>query len=204
MRHQKTGRQLNRNSSHRKAMFRNMVVSLLDHESIKTTDAKAKELRKYADKLITLAKKGDLSARRRARVMINDKDVLNKLFDTLAARYKDRPGGYTRIVKLGLRPGDNAPLSVIQLVQEEMTTSKKKPAKKAAKPEVKKVEAAEAVDAKPEEDSVAQEEAPSTPDEKDAVVEAAAEAEVPKTEEAVAEPEAEPASEEPEADKKDK
>jgi large subunit ribosomal protein L17 len=133
-----------------------MVVSLLDHESIKTTDAKAKELRKYADRLITLAKKGDLHARRRARVMINDKDVLNKLFDTLAARYKDRPGGYTRIVKLGLRPGDNAPLSVIQLVQEEMSASKKKPAKKAAKPAAKKEEA---VEAKPDENKAEQEDA---------------------------------------------
>ena len=169
MRHQKTGRQLGRNSSHRKAMFRNMVVSLLDHESIKTTDAKAKELRKYAEKLITLAKKGDLHARRRARVMINDKDVLNKLFDTLAARYKDRPGGYTRIVKLGLRPGDNAPLSVIQLVQEEMSTSKKKPAKKAAKPAAKKEEA---VEAKADEDNVEQEEV-SAASEEAAVVEAA-------------------------------
>jgi large subunit ribosomal protein L17 len=121
-----------------------MVVSLLDHESIKTTDAKAKELRKYADRLITLAKKGDLHARRRARVMVNDKDVLNKLFDVLAARYKDRPGGFTRIVKLGLRPGDNAPLSVIQLVQEEMSASKEKPAKKAVKPAAKKEEAVEA------------------------------------------------------------
>lgn len=148
MRHQKTGRQLGRNSSHRKAMFRNMVVSLLEHESIKTTDAKAKELRKYAERLITLAKKGDLQARRRARIMVNDKDVLNKLFDTLAARYKDRPGGYTRIVKLGLRPGDNAPLSVIQLVQEEISTSKKKPAKKAAKPVAKKEDAVEAKPAK--------------------------------------------------------
>lgn len=143
MRHQKTGRQLGRNSSHRKAMFRNMVVSLLEHESIKTTDAKAKELRKYADRLITLAKRGDLHARRMARVMVNNKEVLNKLFEVLAARYKDRPGGYTRIVKLGLRPGDNAPLSVIQLVQEELSSETKKPAKKAAKPAAKKVESAE-------------------------------------------------------------
>ncbi|MBE9536133.1 MAG: 50S ribosomal protein L17 [Proteobacteria bacterium] len=168
MRHQKTGRQLGRNSSHRKAMFRNMVVSLLDHESIKTTDAKAKELRKYAERLITLAKKGDLSARRRARVMVNDKDVLNKLFDTLAARYKDRPGGYTRIVKLGLRPGDNAPLSVIQLVQEEMASSKKTTAKKAVKPLVKKQEA---VEVKADGDDVAQEEA-STDSEAGVAVEA--------------------------------
>lgn len=154
MRHLKSGRQLGRNSSHRKAMFRNMVVSLLDHESITTTDAKAKELRRYADKLITLGKRGTLHARRRARVMANDKEVLQKLFTTLAERYKDRPGGYTRIVKLGLRPGDSAPLSVIQLVEEEMPKRKKsakkgKAAKKEGAPDV--TEAATPAKAKVEE-----------------------------------------------------
>lgn len=132
MRHQKSGRQLGRNSSHRKAMFRNMVVSLLDHESITTTDAKAKELRRHAEKVITLAKRGTLASRRMARVIINDRVVLQKLFSTIADRYKDRPGGYTRIVKLGARPGDSAPMSVIQLVQEELAAGDK-PAKKAPK-----------------------------------------------------------------------
>jgi len=139
MRHLKSGRQLGRNSSHRKAMFRNMVVSLLDHESITTTDAKAKELRRHAEKAITLGKRGTLASRRMARVIINDRVVLQKLFSTIADRYKERAGGYTRIVKLGIRPGDSAPMSVIQLVQEELSTdskpAKKAPKKTAAKPE---------------------------------------------------------------------
>ncbi len=136
MRHLKSGRQLGRNSSHRKAMFRNMVVSLLNHESITTTDAKAKELRRYVEKVITLGKRGTVHARRQARVIVNDREVLTKLFTTLAERYKDRPGGYTRIIKLGMRPGDNAPLSVVQLVQEEMKPKKKtgKPAKEKKAP----------------------------------------------------------------------
>ena len=131
MRHLKSGRQLGRNSSHRKAMFRNMVVSLLDHESIITTDAKAKELRRHVEKAITLGKRGTLASRRMARVIINDRVVLQKLFSTIAERYKERAGGYTRIVKLGIRPGDSAPMSVIQLVQEELPSAK--PSKKAPK-----------------------------------------------------------------------
>jgi len=118
MRNLKAGRQLGRNSSHRKAMFRNMVVSLFEHERIVTTDSKAKELRRYAEKLITLGKKGTLHARRQARVTINKREVLQKPFGVLSERYKERPGGYTRIIKLGSRPGDNAPQSVIQLIKE--------------------------------------------------------------------------------------
>lgn len=148
MRHLKSGRQLGRNSSHRKAMFRNMVVSLLDHESITTTDAKAKELRRHAEKAITLGKRGTLASRRMARVIINDRAVLQKLFSTIADRYKDRPGGYTRIVKLGIRPGDSAPMSVIQLVQDVLPADSK-PAKKAPKKAVKKTE----VDVKPVEET---------------------------------------------------
>lgn len=148
MRHLKSGRQLGRNSSHRKAMFRNMVVSLLDHESITTTDAKAKELRRHAEKAITLGKRGTLASRRMARVIINDRAVLQKLFSTIADRYKDRPGGYTRIVKLGIRPGDSAPMSVIQLVQDALPADSK-PAKKAPKKAVKKTEA----DVKPVEET---------------------------------------------------
>lgn len=151
MRHLKSGKQLGRNSSHRKAMYRNMVVSLLDKENITTTDVKAKELRRHAEKLITLGKRGTISARRMARVMINDREVLQKLFTTLADRFKDRPGGYTRIIKLGMRAGDNAPLSSIQLVTEEMkgskkTTKKAAPTKKkAAEVKETKTEAKEAV-----------------------------------------------------------
>jgi len=125
MRHLKTGRQLGRNSSHRKAMFRNMVVSLLNNERITTTDAKAKELRRYAERVITFGKNGTVHSRRMARLFVNDRMALQKLFTILADRYRGRPGGYTRIVKLGMRPGDNAPLSVIQLLQEGETPQKK-------------------------------------------------------------------------------
>ena len=181
MRHLKSGRQLGRNSSHRKAMFRNMVVSLLDHETITTTDSKAKELRKFAERVITLGKKGSLNDRRRARLMVNDRDVLQKLFTTLAERYKDRPGGYTRIVKLGLRPGDKAPLSVIQLVQEELKakekTKKKGKAttapKEAGKVEAEPVEAKETVESKQQPEDVTQSdvESPSVESVKDEVPE---------------------------------
>jgi large subunit ribosomal protein L17 len=111
-------------------MFRNMVTSLLNHEKITTTDAKAKELRPLAEKMITLGKRGDLHAMRQAASFIRDKKVVTKLFATIAPRYQERSGGYTRIVKLGIRPGDNAPLSVIELVEEQV---EKKPAKKPAK-----------------------------------------------------------------------
>lgn len=161
MRHLKSGRQLGRNSSHRKAMFRNMVVSLLNHESITTTDAKAKELRRYAEKAITLGKRGTIHARRRARVIVDDREALKKLFTVLAERYKERPGGYTRIIKLGMRPGDNAPLSMIQLVQEEM-----KPAGK--KKKVKTQEAAP-IEAAPEEVAEAEEETEAAPEEEEKV-----------------------------------
>ena len=101
-------------------MFRNMVTSFLEHEKITTTDAKAKELRSIAEKMVTLGKKGDLHAMRQAASYIRDKKVVTKLFTTIAPRYKERAGGYTRIVKLGIRPGDNAPLSQIQLVEEHL------------------------------------------------------------------------------------
>jgi len=138
MRHRKTGRRLGRNSSHRKAMLRNMVTSLFEHEKITTTDARAKELRKLAEKLITLGKRGTLHARRQALEVIQDKDVVGKLFDRIAARYQERPGGYTRIIKLGHRAGDNAALSIIELVEEELKAQpkKKKAAAKRAEPKV--------------------------------------------------------------------
>lgn len=128
MRHQKTGRKLGRNSSHRKAMFGNMVTSLLEHEQIETTEAKAKELRPIAEKLITLAKRGDLHARRQAFALLRNKAVTHKLFEDLKERFLDRQGGYTRIIKKGQRKGDGAAVSVIQLVikEEEKKKSKKK------------------------------------------------------------------------------
>jgi large subunit ribosomal protein L17 len=119
MRHNKAGKRLGRNSSHRRAMMRNMVTSLFEHDRITTTDARAKELRKLADRMITLAKRGDLHARRQALQVVQDRKVVAKLFDRLAPRYQERPGGYTRIIKLGSRPGDNASLSIIELVEEE-------------------------------------------------------------------------------------
>ena len=119
MNHRKTGRKLGRTSSHRKAMLRNMVTSLLQHEEIRTTDAKAKELRGVAERMITLGKRGTLHARRQALEMIRSREVASKVFDELAERYRERPGGYTRIIKLGLRTGDAAPMSIIELVDRE-------------------------------------------------------------------------------------
>lgn len=116
MRHQKSGRKLGRNSAHRKAMFRNMVTSLFEHGSIRTTDARAKELRKIADRMVTLGKRDTVHARRHAAKTIQDKNVLHKLFGEIAGGFAERQGGYTRIIKLGNRRGDNAPMSVIELM----------------------------------------------------------------------------------------
>ena len=119
MRHGMSGRKLNRTSSHRKAMFSNMVVSLLDHEQITMTLPKAKELRRIADKMITLGKRGDLHARRQALSVLKDNEIVRKLFAGLAERYKQRNGGYTRVLKAGNRYGDMAPLAVIELVDRD-------------------------------------------------------------------------------------
>lgn len=116
MRHRKKGRKLQRTASHRRAMLRNLATSLFRHERIETTTAKAKELRPYAERLITLARRGDLHARRLVARKIQDREVLGKLFDEIASRYAERPGGYTRILKLGNRKGDAAEISLIELV----------------------------------------------------------------------------------------
>lgn len=126
MRHRKAGLKLNRTSSHRKAMFRNMVTSLFKHERIRTTDVRAKELRRWADNLITLAKRGDVHARRQALSIVQEKDVVHKLFAQAPKRYGSVSGGYTRIIKLGRRPGDAAPISLIELILAEDTKKKKK------------------------------------------------------------------------------
>ena len=126
MRHLKTGRRLGRNSSHRKAMFRNMVTSLFRHEQIETTDAKAKELRSVAEKMISLAKRGDLHARRQALAYMKDKTVTHRLFEELKDKYIDRQGGYVRIFKKGNRKGDGAPISVIQLLPADEDKKKRK------------------------------------------------------------------------------
>jgi large subunit ribosomal protein L17 len=127
MRHQKSGRKLNRSASHRWALMRNLVTALLREEKIKTTDAKAKELRRWADRVISLGKQGTLHARRQALAIVQDKAVVRKLFDSLGPRFKDRPGGYTRIVKIGIRRGDAAPLSVIELVGGAPAAAEPKP-----------------------------------------------------------------------------
>lgn len=119
MRHMKSGRKLNRTQSHRKAMFANMATSLIKHEQIVTTLPKAKELRRVTDKLITMGKKGDLHSRRRAASQLRDERMAKKLFDELGPRYKDRPGGYTRVLKAGFRQGDCAPMAVIELVDRD-------------------------------------------------------------------------------------
>ncbi|WP_404399776.1 50S ribosomal protein L17 [Idiomarina seosinensis] len=132
MRHRKSGRQLNRNSSHRQAMFRNMAVSLVRHEIIKTTLPKAKELRRVVEPLITMAKQDSVANRRLAFARTRDKEVVGKLFNELGSRYESRPGGYTRIMKCGFRTGDNAPMAYIELVD---------------RPEVEEVESVEEVTA---------------------------------------------------------
>lgn len=119
MRHGKSGRKLGRTSSHRKAMFRNMVTSLFEHERIVTTTEKAKETQPIAEKMITLAKRGDLHARRQALGYIQSQDVVAKLFDEISAQFSDRKGGYTRIIKTGTRQGDAASMSILELVGYE-------------------------------------------------------------------------------------
>ena len=121
MRHMNSGRKLNRNSSHRKAMFRNMTTSLFRHEVIRTTLAKAKELRRTAEPLITLAKMDSVAKRRLAFSRLRDRDIVGKLFNELAPRYESRPGGYLRILKCGFRPGDSAPMAIVELVDRPST-----------------------------------------------------------------------------------
>lgn len=133
MRHGVSGRKLNRTTSHRLAMFRNMVTSLLNQERIYTTVPKAKEMRRWAEWMITLGKNGDLHSRRRALAIIREKKVVYKVFDELADRYRDRRGGYTRIVKVGFRRGDAAPMCLLELIAEGGGAKAPKKAKKAHK-----------------------------------------------------------------------
>lgn len=152
MRHLKSGRKLNRTSSHRKALMRNLVTALLTHERITTTVAKAKESRRYVDRMITLGKEGSLNSRRRALEFVKSREAVFKLFSTLAERYAKRNGGYTRIFKIGPRVGDNAEMAVVELVdtdvkvepkkkKEEKAEEKKEGKKEAKKKETKKKEA---------------------------------------------------------------
>ncbi|GAB6267495.1 50S ribosomal protein L17 [Smithella sp. SC_K08D17] len=126
MHHGKTGSKLGRSSSHKEAMLRNMVTSVIKYERIRTTDTKAKELKKVAEKMITLGKKGSLHARRQALAVVRDKDMVGKLFGELTERYRNRPGGYTRIVKAGYRFGDNAPVSILEFITDEKKKEKPK------------------------------------------------------------------------------
>src|SRR5512132_2122076 len=133
MRHRVAGVKLNRSPAHRRALFRNLVTALLQHEAVRTTDAKAKELKRWGDRMITLGKQGTLHARRRAAALVRSRTIVKKLFDELAPRYESRQGGYTRVVKLGVRTGDAAPVSVVELVDRpgsEPETGKKKPARR--------------------------------------------------------------------------
>ena len=120
MRHRMSGRKLNRTASHRKAMFSNMAASLLRHEQIKTTLPKAKELKRVADRMITLGKRGNLHSRRRAFAILRDDQIVAKLFGDLAERFKERSGGYTRVLKAGFRYGDSAPMAIIELVERDI------------------------------------------------------------------------------------
>ncbi|HKK16150.1 MAG TPA: 50S ribosomal protein L17 [Gammaproteobacteria bacterium] len=124
MRHRESGRKLNRNSSHRKAMFRNMSASLVQHEMIKTTLPKAKELRRVAEPLITMAKNDSVAKRRLAYSRLRDRDAVTKLFNEIGPRYKDRPGGYLRILKCGFRSGDKAPMAIVELVDRPASAEK--------------------------------------------------------------------------------
>src|SRR3989304_10074812 len=117
MRYGKSGSKLGRTTSHKKAMLRNMATSMIKYEKIRTTDSKAKEFRKVADKLVTLGKRGNLHARRQALSFVRDRAMVAKLFDEISARYQSRMGGYTRIIKIGNRVGDNAPMSIIEFVK---------------------------------------------------------------------------------------
>jgi large subunit ribosomal protein L17 len=131
MRHRIAGRKLSRHTQHRRWMFRNMLVSLLQHERIQTTLAKGKELRSWADRIITLGKKGSLHARRQAFALLRNEGIVKKLFNEIAPKLKDREGGYTRIYKIGWRTGDGAPLSLVELATYASSTQKKSPIKKA-------------------------------------------------------------------------
>ena len=133
MRHRRRQGKLGRDSAHRKALLRNMVTSLLQHERIETTEAKARELRRVADRMITLGKRGDLHARRRALAVIRDKAVTAKVFDELAARYKERGGGYTRVLKTRMRVGDAAKMALVELVAREGTAKPEAEAATSAK-----------------------------------------------------------------------
>jgi len=150
MRHRKAGLKLSRKTGHLNSMFRNLVTSLLKHDRIRTTDTKAKELRRWADHLVTLAKRGDLHARRQALAIVQEPGVVHSLFEKAGERFGQTAGGYTRLAKLGVRPGDAAPMTLVELVGAEEKSKKKKKGRKKAAPssEGKKKGAAPKAEAK--------------------------------------------------------
>jgi large subunit ribosomal protein L17 len=150
MRHQKAGVKLNRTTSHRDAMLRNMVTSLLEYGHVKTTDAKAKEIRRWADKMVTLAKRGDVHARRQAMAVVRKKDVVAKLFEEAGERFGQMAGGYTRVLKIGFRKGDSAPLSLVEWTGIAPAPKEKKKAAKEKAQEAPKEEAQAAKDGESE------------------------------------------------------
>ena len=193
MRHQRSGKKLGRDSAHRKALYSNLAGALIEHGRIKTTVTKAKAVRPYAEQMITLARRGDLHARRQATSFLRSRDVVHKLFADVAPLFKDRPGGYTRIVKLGPRPGDAAEMAYLELVDEEYVAREREartPEPAAAVP----AEAAEA-EAEPDVPVEAAEELPETEEERVEDPEAAAEVLAEEAE--AAEPTAEDESAEP-------
>src|SRR5689334_19326982 len=197
MRHQRTGKKLGRDSAHRKALYSNLAGALIEHGRIRTTVTKAKAVKPIAEQMITLGRRGDLHARRQATSFLRSRDVVHKLFADVAPLFKDRPGGYTRIVKIGPRPGDAAEMAYLELVDEEYVAREREarmpePAAVVAEPETapEEAEAAAEVEGEPEVPVEAAEEPPETEAEAVEDPEAAAEAE---------EPAAEPDAEEPKA-----
>ncbi len=183
MRHMKKGSSLNRTASHRRALMSNLITGLIIHEKIKTTKAKAREVRPLAEKIITFAKRGDLHARRQVLRLIKDKAAVAKLFDTLGERFKDRPGGYTRILKMENRLGDNAEMALLELVAEEVSKGsgrkrRRRSKKKTAPEAAAQAQQTEAAEEKPAEEAVAPEtaaaetEAPATEEPKEEKAEA--------------------------------
>ncbi|MFO7964744.1 MAG: 50S ribosomal protein L17 [Desulfobacterales bacterium] len=189
MRHRKSGIKLNRTTSHRNAMFRNMVTSLFKYDRIRTTDAKAKELRRLADNMVTLAKRGDLHARRQAMAVIREKSVVHRLFENANERFGNIHGGYTRVVKLGRRPGDAAMISIVELVSSEKEKKKKK----------KKTETAKAAPKREKKPEPAKEAAAPKEARPESVEEETFDGEVEETRSAEAEKQMESAEEEPDS-----
>ena len=189
MRHQRTGKKLGRDASHRKALYANLAGQLIEHGRIRTTVTKAKAVKPLAERMITLGRRGDLHARRQATSVLRSRDVVHRLFADVAPRFKDRPGGYARIVKIGPRPGDSAEMAYLELIDEEYVAQQRaERATAVAEPEEAEEPIAEAEEAEAEGDEEAEAEAEAEPDEADEP-EAEAEAEEPS-----AEADAEPAA----------